>query len=158
MKLISHGGVCDGRFVKNNLIPAGRFGGASTGNHIAGKFHEIAKIPGGEIVKNRDLMTGQKRDFVWIGDVINANLKAMSVDSHGVFNVGSGESESFNAVVAALNSVLHTKLEPEYIHNPYSFFQNHTEADISSARKVLGYAPTCGLMDGIRAYHASGRL
>ncbi len=101
---------------------------------------------------------GQKRDFVWIGDVINANLKAMSVDSHGVFNVGSGESESFNAVVAALNSVLHTKLEPEYIHNPYSFFQNHTEADISSARKVLGYAPTCGLMDGIRAYHASGRL
>lgn len=100
----------------------------------------------------------QKRDFVWIGDVINANVKAMNTDTHGVFNVGSGESESFNAIIAALNSVLHTHLEPDYIENPYSFFQTHTEADISRARAVLGYAPTSGLMDGIRAYHATNQL
>ncbi len=100
----------------------------------------------------------QRRDFVWIGDVINANLKAMNTDTHGVFNVGSGESESFNAIIAALNAVLHTNLEPDYFENPYSFFQTHTEADISRTRAILGYAPTCGLLDGIRAYHASNQL
>lgn len=101
---------------------------------------------------------GQRRDFVWIGDVVAANLLAMQAQGCHVCNVGSGRAESFNTVVAALNGVLKTDLEPDYFPNPYDFFQKHTEADISLARAALGYAPEVGLQQGIQAYHASGAL
>lgn len=100
----------------------------------------------------------QRRDFVWIEDVIQANIKALDAEGCHVFNVGSGVSESFNAVIAELNRVMHTSLEPEYIDNPYSFFQNHTEADITQAQAILGYAPKMGLVEGVRNYYGSGAL
>jgi ADP-L-glycero-D-manno-heptose 6-epimerase len=100
----------------------------------------------------------QKRDFVYIDDVVQANLKAMSAGAGGVFNVGSGAAGSFNQVVEQLNRVLRTDLPPEYFENPYDFFQTWTEADLTSARKGLGYAPKYDLARGIDAYHASGQL
>ncbi|MGC8560032.1 MAG: NAD-dependent epimerase/dehydratase family protein [Phycisphaerae bacterium] len=100
----------------------------------------------------------QKRDFVWIDDVIQANLKAAEASGGEIFNVGSGISESFNAVIGALNVVMHTNFEPEYIENPYHFFQKHTEADLAKSMAVLGYTPKAGLLDGIREYYGSGAL
>ncbi len=101
---------------------------------------------------------GQRRDFVWIGDVLAANLLAMQAQGCHVCNVGSGKAESFNTVIAELNSVLKTCLEPDYFPNPYDFFQKHTEADISLTWAALGYAPEVGLQQGVQQYHASGAL
>jgi ADP-L-glycero-D-manno-heptose 6-epimerase len=98
----------------------------------------------------------QRRDFVWVGDVIEANMLAMAAGQTGIFNVGSGGSQSFNDVIAALNAVLGMHTKPEYFENPYAFFQNHTEADISAARGRLGYAPKCSLIDGVRLYCQAG--
>lgn len=42
--------------------------------------------------------------------------------------------------------------EVEYIDNPYSFFQKHTEADITSAKEFLSYVPRFSLEEGIQAY------
>jgi ADP-L-glycero-D-manno-heptose 6-epimerase len=100
----------------------------------------------------------QKRDFVWIDDVIQANLKAAEFSAGEVFNVGSGISESFNAVISALNVVMHTNYEPEYIDNPYHFFQKHTEADLAKSIAMLGYSPRWGLLEGVREYYGSGAL
>ena len=100
----------------------------------------------------------QRRDFVYIDDVIQANLRAMTAKAGGVFNVGSGAANSFNRVVSELNRVLGTNLPPEYFENPYSFFQNWTEADLTEARRGLGYAPAYDLARGIDAYHESGQL
>jgi ADP-L-glycero-D-manno-heptose 6-epimerase len=104
----------------------------------------------------------QKRDFVSIEDVIQANLLAMEVDHPplaATFNVGSGAAHTFNAVVAGLNKALGTNLQPEYIDNPYAFFQNHTEADISETRNLLGYNPTyTDVAAGIQAYQSAGAL
>jgi len=100
----------------------------------------------------------QRRDFVYIDDVIQANLRAMTAKAGGVFNVGSGAANSFNRVVSELNRVLGTDLPPEYFENPYSFFQTWTEADLTEARRVLGYAPAYDLARGIDAYHESGQL
>jgi ADP-L-glycero-D-manno-heptose 6-epimerase len=72
------------------------------------------------------------------------NMLAMAVDHPplaAVFNVGCGRAGTFNEVIAGLNKALGTKLEAEYFANPYAFFQNHTEADISETTKVLGYKP-----------------
>ena len=100
----------------------------------------------------------QKRDFVYIDDVVSANLAAMSAKSPGVFNVGSGAAATFNQVIEELNRVLRTDLQPDYFENPYSFFQTWTEADLTQSRRVLRYEPKFDLRRGIDAYHASGRL
>jgi ADP-L-glycero-D-manno-heptose 6-epimerase len=100
----------------------------------------------------------QRRDFVYIADVLQANLKAMAAKTSGVFNAGAGNAWSFNEVVAQLNRVLKTDLPPDYFENPYSFTQDWTQTDLTFAREKLGYQPQFDLAKGIDAYHASGAL
>jgi len=100
----------------------------------------------------------QKRDFVCVEDIVELNLLALHARHTGVFNGGSGQAGTFNEVIAGLNKALGKNLEPEYFENPYSFFQNHTQADISQTRDVLGYQPRFSLAAGIAYYHASGLL
>ena len=100
----------------------------------------------------------QRRDFVYIQDVIQANLLALTAKSGGVFNVGFGQAFSFNDVVKKLNQVLRTDLQPEYFENPYSFTQDWTQTDLAESRRVLAYDPKFDLEMGIDAYHSSGQL
>ena len=100
----------------------------------------------------------QKRDFVYIDDVVAANLAAMNATTSGSYNAGAGRSWSFNDVVSELNRVLKTDLQPDYFDNPYGFTQDWTETDQSLAREKLGYTPRFDLRAGIDAYHASGQL
>lgn len=93
----------------------------------------------------------QKRDFVFIKDVIQANVKAIESPKSGIYNVGSGEARSFNDIIECLKKGL-GDFEVEYIDNPYSFFQKHTEADITSAKEFLSYVPRFSLEEGIQAY------
>ncbi|HWP39817.1 MAG TPA: NAD-dependent epimerase/dehydratase family protein [Tepidisphaeraceae bacterium] len=101
----------------------------------------------------------QKRDFVYIEDVIQANLCAMNnARESGVYNAGAGQSWSFNELVAELNRALGTRLQPEYFDNPYGFTQDWTETDQTLARQKIGYQPRYDLRRGIAAYLESGRL
>ena len=100
----------------------------------------------------------QRRDFVYIDDVVSANLATLQCKTAGVYNVGSGASYTFNQVVEQLNRVLKTDLPPEYFENPYDFFQTWTEADLTQSRKVLKYDPQFDLARGVDAYYASGQL
>jgi ADP-L-glycero-D-manno-heptose 6-epimerase len=100
----------------------------------------------------------QRRDFVYIEDVIQINLKAMTSKASGVFNAGVGDAFSFNQVVEQLNRVLKTDLPPDYFENPYSFTQDWTQTDLTESRRVLGYAPHFDLAKGIDAYYQSGFL
>lgn len=100
----------------------------------------------------------QKRDFVYIDDVVGANLVAMDAKRAGVYNVGSGGAATFNDVVTQLNRVMNTSLEPEYFENPYSFFQTWTEANLALARRDLNYQPKYDLVRGMTAYAESGHL
>lgn len=102
----------------------------------------------------------QRRDFVYIADVVAANTLALKLTAPGahVFNVGAGESYSFNQLIAELNRALGTDLPPDYFPNPYTFTQDNTLADLTQSRKVLGYQPAYPLAKGVDAYLASGRL
>ncbi len=95
----------------------------------------------------------QKRDFVYIKDVVKANLLAMERDVSGVFNVGYGKARSFNELVGILNEVLGTDYDIEYFDNPYDFYQNYTEADLTLSRKYLGYEPEYPLEEGVLDYY-----
>jgi ADP-L-glycero-D-manno-heptose 6-epimerase len=125
---------------------------------FASMIHQLAKqMRSGK--RPRIFTAGQqKRDFVYVDDVIQANLKAMTCKTGGVFNVGSGKAFSFNQVVAELNRAFKTDLQPDYFDNPYSFTQDWTEADISHSRAVLGYEPKYDVPRGIDAYLESGKL
>lgn len=97
----------------------------------------------------------QKRDFVYIEDVIEANLIAAfnaSKKGGGIYNVGTGIARSYNDIVEILKKELDLDFAIEYIKNPYAFFQTHTQADITATRDNLGYEPRFTLEEGIKAY------
>ncbi len=94
----------------------------------------------------------QKRDFVYVRDVVDAVIAAVGAEESGIYNVGSGRARSFNELCAILNNVLGTDLEPEYCECPYSFYQPFTEADLTQAKKALGYEPKYSLEDGVADY------
>ena len=92
------------------------------------------------------------RDFIYIEDVIQANLKACESKYNGTYNVGTGSPRSFQEIADILQSELGTNLGNEYFPNPYDGYQMHTQADISSTLKDLGFKPQYTLEDGIKAY------
>jgi len=96
----------------------------------------------------------QKRDFVYVKDVVEATILAATAQESGVYNVGSGEGRSFNELIAILNEALGTNLEPEYFDCPYPFFQPFTEADLAAARDALTYEPQYPLEKGVAEYVA----
>jgi len=93
----------------------------------------------------------QTRDFVWVGDVVEACLKAMaSKAACDVFNVGTGKAHSFNQVLSMLNEALGASVKPKYIENPIGNYVWHTLADTSKAEKGLGFKAEVGLETGVK--------
>ena len=94
----------------------------------------------------------QKRDFVYMRDVISANLAAMEAPRSGVCNVGSGKARSFNDIIEIIGKELNCSLDVDYFDNPYDFYQNHTEADVGQTAELLGWSPEWQLEDGMAEY------
>ncbi len=94
----------------------------------------------------------QQRDFVYIRDVITANLAALEAPRSGVCNVGSGTARCFNDMIENLGTLLNRDLDVDYFDNPYDFYQNHTEADISDTTDLLGWKPAWTLEKGMAEY------
>jgi len=92
------------------------------------------------------------RDFIYIEDVIQANLKACSPRTNGTFNIGTGIPRSFQEIVDILQKELGTELDTEYFTNPFNGYQLHTQADISLTKTNLGFKPKFSLEQGIKAY------
>ncbi|WP_270987353.1 ADP-glyceromanno-heptose 6-epimerase [Campylobacter upsaliensis] len=84
--------------------------------------------------KNPRLFEGSEkiyRDFTYIKDVVNANLKALETKS-GIYNVGSGKARTFKDIVDILQKELSTNLDYEWIKNPYEkAYQFHTQAHLN---------------------------
>lgn len=96
----------------------------------------------------------QKRDFVYVKDVVALTMGAITAPRSGIFNCGSGQPFSFNEVIAELNRTLDLNFEPEYFDNPYAFYQPHTEADMTKARTELSFTPSWSPARGIADYVA----
>ncbi|MDS1315988.1 ADP-glyceromanno-heptose 6-epimerase [Aliarcobacter butzleri] len=93
------------------------------------------------------------RDFIYIEDIIQANIKACNPKKSGVYNVGTGNARSFEDIVNILQKELQINNGKEYIPNPYvGSYQFFTQANIETTTKYLGYEPKFSLEDGIKAY------
>jgi ADP-L-glycero-D-manno-heptose 6-epimerase len=94
-----------------------------------------------------------KRDFIFVEDVIQANIKACEAKKNGVYNVGTGVARSFQEIVDILKKELNIDREDIYIPNPYvGQYQFFTKADIEDTRKYLEYEPKFSLEEGIKKY------
>jgi UDP-glucose 4-epimerase len=94
---------------------------------------------------------GQSRDFTYVANVVHANLLAAEKDGVGgrVFNAAGGRSITLLQLLAALNEVLGTNVEPEFAP-PRPGDIRESMADITAARKWLGYEPQIDFLEGLR--------
>ena len=93
------------------------------------------------------------RDFIYIEDVIQANIKACNAKQNGVYNVGTGIARSFQDIVDSLKKELNITREDKYIPNPYvGQYQFFTQANIDTTKEFLDYNPRFSLEEGIKAY------
>lgn len=96
-----------------------------------------------------------QRDFIFVDDVIKVNLWFWQhPEKSGIFNVGTGENRSFNAIAEVLLQ-WHRKGKVEYIPFPASlepYYQPFTKANIQALRQA-GYSyPFYSLEEGITTY------
>ncbi|MCP4702511.1 MAG: ADP-glyceromanno-heptose 6-epimerase [Gammaproteobacteria bacterium] len=97
----------------------------------------------------------QRRDFVYAGDVTAVNLWFMDhPEQSGIFNVGTGNSQSFNDVAKAVIA-WHKRGEIEYIPFPEhlrGYYQDFTQADIGALRAAGCKHPFKSVEQGVKAY------
>lgn len=92
----------------------------------------------------------QRRDFVYVDDVVEANLLAAeSKNTNGeVFNIAGGEEIDLNQLIGLLQKITGKNIAPQY-QEKRPGDPLRSLADISKARNVLGYNPKVGFEDGL---------
>jgi nucleoside-diphosphate-sugar epimerase len=94
----------------------------------------------------------QSRDFTYVANVVEANLRAVEAPAEAsgeVFNIACGEKITVNNLVRELNMLLGVFREPVYAE-PRPGDIKHSFADISKARRVLGFDPGVNFKQGLK--------
>ncbi|MCL6594761.1 MAG: SDR family oxidoreductase [Firmicutes bacterium] len=93
----------------------------------------------------------QSRDFVYVDNVVQANLLASQAPgvSGMVFNIGTGARISLNELLDCLTRISGASVSPAYLP-PRAGDIQHSQADISRARQYLGYRPQVSFEEGLR--------
>jgi ADP-L-glycero-D-manno-heptose 6-epimerase len=97
----------------------------------------------------------QLRDFVWVGDVVDATLWLLEADVAGLFNIGTGRAETFEHVVAS--TWRGAGLEPriEWVDMPVGLrdrYQSYTRADLRKLCAAGYNRPFLDAVEGIACY------
>ncbi|OWY73298.1 LPS biosynthesis protein WbpP [cyanobacterium TDX16] len=93
----------------------------------------------------------QTRDFTYIENVIHANLLAAKArQTNGeVINVACGGRISINQIIADINRYFGKNIKPSYLPDRQGDIK-HSAADISLARRVIGYEPVVSTLEGLK--------
>ncbi len=116
-----------------------------------------------QLIGNRALFINgdgaTSRDFCFIDNVVQANLLAATAEhedaANQVYNVALGERTTLTRLYQLMREQLLNRYPHIAQHQPqYQGFRagdiRHSQADISKARSLLGYAPTHAIEDGLR--------
>lgn len=77
----------------------------------------------------------QTRDFIFIKDVVRANINAAESDFNGIINIASGEKLSINQLYEIVKKTLNSEIEPIYLPERQGDIK-HSLADISNMEKI----------------------
>jgi len=91
----------------------------------------------------------QTRDFTFVADVVQANIRAMESDARGVFNIACGRRVSLNTLASILMEITGTRCSPLY-EAPRPGDIRDSLADITRAREAFGYNPQYSIEEGLR--------
>ena len=89
----------------------------------------------------------QARDFVYVGDIVRANIMAAESGATGVYNIGTGKSVSVNELAEKVVSAMGRQMKPVHAA-PRAGDIRLSVADISRAR-AFDYLPRTSLEDGL---------
>lgn len=95
------------------------------------------------------------RDFVYVKDAVSMTLHFLETDESGLFNVGSGQMNTWNTLADAIFSALDLPRNVEFIDMPEHLrdrYQYHTRADITRIRKTGYKAPITPLEGAVDEY------
>jgi len=91
----------------------------------------------------------QTRDFTYVGDVIEGTILGAETDAEGeVFNIAAGSRISVNEILEILQKFIGKDARIKYLEIKKGDVK-HTHADVSKAKKILGYRPNFRLKDGL---------
>ncbi|MBI4714100.1 NAD-dependent epimerase/dehydratase family protein [Candidatus Uhrbacteria bacterium] len=90
----------------------------------------------------------QTRDFIFVEDVVAANIAAMNKKVIGVFNIGTGKETDVNTIFHKLQKFTHAQLPAR--HEPASVGEvMRSSLDCRKAREILGWKPSVKLDEGL---------
>lgn len=107
----------------------------------------IRSLSGGE-VPTIDGDGEQTRDFVYVKDVVRAFIRAMEHEARGTYNIAGGRGISINELYRQVSGVLDVDVEPQY-GEPRPGDIMHSTADITRARRDLGFEPEYDIRRGL---------
>jgi nucleoside-diphosphate-sugar epimerase len=93
----------------------------------------------------------QSRDFTYVANVVDATLRACEASgaSGKVFNVGTGERFTLNETLRLLGKISGKNAKAKH-DPPRAGDILHSQADISLARRILGYQPSVAFEEGLK--------
>ncbi len=93
----------------------------------------------------------QSRDFTYVANAVQACIKAADAPAAvgNVYNVGTGGSTTVLDLVKHLNQILGLSVQPVHVA-PRPGDVRHSQADITRARRELGYEPDVSFVEGLR--------
>jgi len=91
----------------------------------------------------------QTRDFVYVQDVVEANVLALKQGVIGEFNIGTGKESSVNQIYKILSEIIGSKITPQYGPGKKGE-QMRSALDPALAQKALGWKPKITLEQGLK--------
>jgi len=95
----------------------------------------------------------QTRDFTYIDDVVEANIKLLNCENTDgkVLNIGSGNRISVNDLIITLKDITKSKSAVEYTVSQKGDAEN-TLSDVSRAQKLIQYEPSISIEKGLKKF------
>jgi len=91
----------------------------------------------------------QTRDFIYVKDVIKANMIAIEKGDNEVFNIGTQKETSIVELLNIIQNIMKTNIKPKFADKPLGEI-NRCCLDISKAKKILGWKPEYSLEEGLK--------
>lgn len=93
----------------------------------------------------------QTRDFTYIDNAVEANIKSLfskKVGNGETINIACGDSFSLLQLIKLINNAVGKEIQPRFT-DPRAGDVKHSKADISKAKKLIGYSPTVRFSEGV---------